>query len=115
MSYTLLHHPGCSTSRKGLDLLRENGVEPEIRKYATVSGRLTVEELREIAAMMGGVSPRVFLRAKDAEQAGLLKKASDDAVFAAMAEHPKLIQRPIGVKDGKAVIGRPIENLLDLI
>ncbi len=115
MTYLYLHHPGCSTSRKGLDLLREQGIEPTIRKYATVAERLTVEELRDIAVKMGGVSPRVFLRTKDAEKAGLLSKASDDAVFAAMAEHPKLIQRPIGVVGDKAVIGRPIENLLELL
>jgi arsenate reductase len=66
MSYTILHNPNCSTSRKGLDMLKEAGVEPEVRKYMNATERLSVEELKDIAKKMGGVSPRAFMRAKDA-------------------------------------------------
>ena len=115
MTYVLLHHTGCSTSRKGLALLEENGVTPEVRKYMNASERLTVDELKDIAKKLGGVSPRAFLREKDAKKFELPETASDSEVFDAMAENPRLIQRPIGIKGNKAALGRPIEQLLDLL
>lgn len=115
MTYILIHNPSCGSSKKGLALLREEGIEPEIRKYATKGGRLSEAELREIAAKMGDVSPREFLRDKDAEKAGLSPQASDDEVFSAMADNPKLIQRPIGVKGDRAVLGRPNARLLEIV
>ena len=114
MTYTLLHHSGCSTSRKGLELLQANGIDPVVRKYMNASEQLSVAELKDIATMMGGVSPKTFLRTKNAAEAGVGPDASDDAIFAAMAENPKIIQRPILIKGRKAVLGRPIEKLLDL-
>ena len=115
MTYVLIHNPGSGSSKKGLALLKENGVEPEIRKYATKGGQLSEEELRDIAGKMGGVSPREFMRVKDAERAGLAEDASDDEVFAAMAENPKLIQRPIGVNGDRAILGRPNARLLEIV
>lgn len=115
MTYILIHHTGCGSSKKGLALLQENGVEPEIRKYMNAATRLSEDELRDIAKKMGGVSPREFMRAKDAEKAGLPETASDDEVFTAMAENPKLIQRPIGINGDKAVLGRPNDKLLEII
>jgi len=114
MTYIILHNPGCSTSRKGLELLKEAGIEPEVRKYMNASERLSVEELKDIAKKMGGVSPRSFLRARDAAAAGIDSASSDEAIFEAMAENPKLIQRPIGIRGKKAVLGRPPEDLLKL-
>lgn len=115
MTYTLIHNPNCSTSRNGLALLQEKGVEPKIRKYTNKSEQLSEEELRDIARQLGGVSPREFLRAKDAASFDLADDASDDEVFAAMAAEPRLIQRPIGINKGKAVLGRPFERLLELL
>lgn len=115
MTYTLIHHTGCGSSKKGLALLQENGVEPDIRKYMNAGTRLSEDELREIAKKMGGVSPRAFMRAKDAEKEGLSETASDDDVFAAMAENPKLIQRPIGINGERAVLGRPNDKLLEIL
>lgn len=115
MAYILIHHTGCGSSKKGLALLQEKGVEPEIRKYMNAGERLSEDELRDIAAKMGGVSPREFLREKDAEKAGLATDASDDEVFSAMAADPKLIQRPIGIHGDKAVLGRPNDRLLEIV
>lgn len=114
MSYILIHNPGCGSSKKGLELLTARGIEPQVRKYMSAGDRLSVDELKDIAKKMGGVSPRAFLREKDAAAAGLAETASDEAVFAAMAENPKLIQRPIGINGKKAVLGRPNERLLDI-
>ncbi|MEO0436700.1 MAG: ArsC/Spx/MgsR family protein [Pseudomonadota bacterium] len=115
MGYVLIHHTGCGSSKKGLALLEANGIEPEVRKYMSKTERLSEEELRDIAKKMGKVSPREFLREKDAEKFGLADAASDDEVFAAMAEEPKLIQRPIGVNGRKAVLGRPNDRLLTIV
>lgn len=115
MSYILIHHTGCGSSKKGLALLREKGVEPQIRKYMNATERLTVAELEDIARKMGNVSPRAFLRAKDAEKFALPETASDADVFAAMADNPKLIQRPIGINGDKAVLGRPNDKLLEIV
>ena len=115
MTYILIHHTGCGSSKKGLALLQENGIEPEVRKYMNAGARLSVDELKDIAKKMGGVSPRAFLREKDAVKFELPETASDEDVFAAMAENPRLIQRPIGINGGKAALGRPNEKLLEIV
>ena len=114
MTYTLIHHNGCGSSKKGLALLQENGIEPEVRKYMNAGAKLSVDELKDIAKKMGGVSPRAFLREKDAIKFELPETATDAEVFAAMADNPRLIQRPIGIKGDKAVLGRPNEKLLEI-
>jgi arsenate reductase len=113
MTYILLHNPKCSTSRAGLALLQEQGIEPELRLYMSEEGRLSVAELKSIARKLKAKSPRAFLRDKDAE--GLSGGASDEEVYAAMADDPSLIQRPIGLKGRKAALGRPAERLLDIL
>ncbi len=115
MTYILIHHTGCGTSRKGLALLQENGIEPEVRKYMNAFSKLSVDELKDIAKKMGGVSPRAFLRDKDAVKFELPESASDAEVFEAMADNPRLIQRPIGIKGDTAVLGRPHEKLLEIV
>ena len=114
MTYILIHHTGCGTSRKGLALLQENGIEPEIRKYMNAGEALSAEDLKDIAKMMGNVSPREFLRDKDAQKFDIPPAMGDEDLFKAMAENPKLIQRPIGINGDRAVLGRPIEKLLDI-
>lgn len=115
MTYTLIHNPNCSTSRKGLELLKENGIEPKLRLYMKEDERFTTDELKAIATKLKANSPREFLRAKDAEAAGLSVSADDGAVYAAMVDNPRLIQRPIGINGRKAVVGRPVERLLEIL
>lgn len=57
MTYILIHNPGCGSSKKGLELLKANGIEPQIRKYMSAAERLSVEELKDIAKKMGTKSP----------------------------------------------------------
>lgn len=115
MTYILLTNPACSTCRNGLALLQEKGIEPKLRKYMNVSEQLSEEELRDIAKKLGDVSPKTFSRPKNIQAEGLDPEMDDDALFKAMAENPKFIQRPILIKNDKAVLGRPIENMLDLL
>jgi arsenate reductase (glutaredoxin) len=115
MTYILIHNPGCGSSKKGLEVLQAAGIEPEIRKYMLVAERLNVDELKDIAAKMGGVSPKVFLREKNALDAGVDPNGDDETIYLAMAKNPGLIQRPIGINGDKAVLGRPNAALLSII
>ena len=114
MTYIVLHNPSCSTSRNGLEALDAAGVSYDVRKYMNAGEALTEAELRDIAAKMGVDSPRAFLRDKDARKFELPDTATDDEVYAAMADNPRLIQRPIGMNGDKAVLGRPPEKLVEI-
>lgn len=114
MTYVVLHNPNCSTSRKGLEALDEKGVTYEVRKYMNAGEALTEDELRDIARKMGANGPRDFLRDKDAKKFELPETATDDEVYAAMVDNPRLIQRPIGINGDEAVLGRPPEDLLKI-
>ena len=71
-------------------------------------------ELRDVLAKLG-MGVRDVLRPRDAAQNGVSLDASDEELLTAMAAHPRLLQRPIGLLDGRAELGRPPENLLRLI
>ena len=115
MNYVLLHHKGCSTSRNGLALLESNNINPNLRLYMNVSEALSREELHDITTKLGANSPRSFLREKNAKEVGISDDSSDDEIYQAMIEHPKIIQRPIGIRGKKAAVGRPIEKLLEIV
>ena len=112
---TLYHNPRCSKSREALDLLRARGVEPEIASYLDQTP--PIDELHRLLKMLG-VGPRGLLRTGEPEYTQLrLDDATldDDALVAAMHAHPRLIERPIFVHRGHAVIGRPPERVLELL
>ncbi|MAZ22404.1 arsenate reductase (glutaredoxin) [Roseovarius sp.] len=110
---TLWHTPRCSKSRQALALLEEHGAAVVIRRYLDEAP--SEAELRAVAEALG-VGPRDMIRRGEAAYRELgLKEASDDALFAAMAAHPKLIERPVFLKDGRAALGRPPERVLDIL
>lgn len=115
MSLTIYHNPRCSKSRETLKLIEEQGIEPQIVRYLeTPPDAQTLEELLSLL----GLEPRELMRHKEPEykELGLDDAAlSRDALIAAMVAHPRLIERPIVVKDGKAVLGRPPTRVLDLL
>ena len=111
----LYHNPRCSKSRGTLELLRERGIEPRVIAYLDTPP--SADELREILAMLD-LPARDLLRTGEAEYAELgLADAnkSEDELIDAMASHPRLIERPIFVHGGRAVLGRPPERALDLL
>lgn len=115
MTTRLYHNPRCSKSRGALELLREQGVEPGIVSY--LEKPPTPSELRELVALLG-VPARALLRTGETEygELGLDNPALDEeALINAMATHPRLIERPIFVHGGRAVIGRPPERVLGLL
>ncbi len=113
-AFVLYHNPRCSKSRAALDLLQGRGIAPRIVRY--------LDDPPDAAALQTllrqlGIAPRALLRTgeDDYRTLGLDDPAKDDAaIIAAMAAHPKLIERPILVHGDRAVIGRPTERLLEL-
>jgi len=112
---TLYHNTRCTKSRGALELLRERGLEPDVVFY--LEQPPSIDRLREIVAMLG-TGARGLLRTGEPEYAelGLDDPSLDDeALLAAMHAHPQLIERPVFVRGGRAVIGRPSERVLELI
>lgn len=112
---TIYHNPRCSKSRQTLQLLQEHGVEPEIVLY--LEHPPTKKQLQELLKKLG-IDARQLLRKGEDEYKsnGLDNPAlSEAALIAAMVEHPRLIERPIVVKGAHAVLGRPPENVLQLL
>ena len=93
-------------------MLKDRGLEFTYREY--VKEPLTEAEIREVLAQLG-VGPKDILRSRDARSQGLTGSEPDDALIAAMAANSSLIQRPIAVLDGRAVVGRPVENIEALL
>ncbi|MDQ2089915.1 arsenate reductase (glutaredoxin) [Marimonas arenosa] len=114
MTLTIWHNPRCSKSRQTLALLQEHGHAPEVRRY--LDDAPTEAELRAAARSLG-LRPIEMMRTKEAEfkAEGLTKDSDDDALFAAMARVPKLIERPIVFANGKAALGRPPEAVFDIL
>ena len=112
---TIFHNPRCSKSRRTLQLLQENGVEPTIVEYLREPP--STEQISQLLALLG-LTPRELMRTKEAAYRDNRLHASDlddTALIAAMHEHPILIERPIVVAGDAAVLGRPPEDVLSLL
>ena len=115
MTVTIYHNPRCTKSRQTLELLRERGLEPNIIEY--LKNPPAKSEMAGILALLG-LRPRELMRKKEAEYkaSGLdAPGLSDEQLLDALLEHPVLIERPIVLADGKAAIGRPPENVLEIL
>ncbi|GGY21612.1 arsenate reductase [Rhodanobacter panaciterrae] len=111
----IYHNSRCSKSRATLALLEEHGGKVEVINY--LDNPPTVAELAVLLKQLG-MSARELLRTGEAEYAslGLDDPAlGDAALIAAMVAHPKLIERPIVVANGKAALGRPPEAVLAIL
>lgn len=114
MSVVIIHNPRCSKSRQTLALLEEKGIEPQVVKYLDTP--LSVEELKTLYSQLGLDNVRAMMRTKEDIYKELdLAQANDEALFKAMAENPKLIERPIVVNNGQARHGRPPEQVLEIL
>ena len=115
MNVQILHNPRCSKSRATLELLKENGVEPEVILYLeTPPGK---EQLVSILKKLN-LQPRDLMRKGQSEykDMGLADlQLSDQQLIDAMIEAPILIERPIVLANGKAAIGRPPESVLKIL
>jgi arsenate reductase len=109
----IYHNPKCSTSRKTLDLLRDNGIEPEIVQYLkTPPSRAELEKLISDAS----IDVRTAVRRRESLYTELgLAEASDDQLLDAMAEHPILIERPFVVTAKGTRLARPIDSVREIL
>ena len=110
----IYHNPRCSKSRQTLTLIQEKGEEVEIIEY--LRNPLTFEDLEVILVKLA-ISPINLIRNKEEiwkeEYKG--KELKDDEIIQAIVNHPKIMERPIVINGMKAIIGRPPENVLEII
>ena len=115
MTTQIFHNPRCSKSRQTLKLLEDNNQDIEIIEYLKTPPKAS--ELKKILKMLN-ISPRDLLRKgeKEYKEANLADKSlTDQQIIDAMVKYPKLIERPLVIKNGKAMIGRPPEQVLDIL
>jgi arsenate reductase len=113
LSSTIYHNPRCSTSRKTLDLLRDNGIEPTVVEYLK-----TPPSRAEIAKLIAdaGIEVRAGVRKRESLYTELnLAEASDDELLDAMAANPILIERPFVVTPKGTRLARPIESVNEIL
>ena len=110
----IYHNPRCSKSRKTLSIIQEMGNEVEIIEY--LNSPPTAKELEVILEMLN-IQPIELIRKNEIiwRENYRGKQMRDDEIINAMRENPKLIERPIVIKNGKAIIGRPPEKVLNLL
>ena len=110
----IYHNPRCTKSRQTLALIKEKGKNIEIIEY--LKERISIEDLGLLLAMLK-IKPIALIRKSEQiwKEKYNGKELTDDEIIMAMAENPKLIERPIVVQNGKAIIGRPPEKVLTLL
>jgi len=103
----LYHNPRCSKSRQALALLAEREVEVEVVRY--LEEGIRVDDMDVLAGLEG------IVRAKDAGKECMAGLTNTEEVKALLTGQPKLLERPVLIRDGRAVIGRPPEEILRLL
>ena len=114
---TIYHNPRCSKSRAACELVSTSTANEPVEVIEYLKQPLTVDQLKALHVMLGG--PLLdMIRTSEAEYADLGLDApgvTDNQLYEAIVRHPILLQRPIVVRDGRAVIGRPTENIAALL
>lgn len=115
MSETQIYHnPRCSKSRETLALLEQHGIAPDVVLYLEQAP--SEAQIRALLSQLGFSDPRQLMRTKEElyQELGLAQQEGD-ALIAAMHQHPRLIERPIVIRNGQARIGRPPEQVLEIL
>lgn len=113
--FQILHNPRCSKSRQTLALLEENGIQPKVIEY--LKQPPSVSELEAICTKLG-VEPQAIVRKKETLFKSLElteQELTRQQWLETLHQHPKLIERPIVIHGNQARIGRPPENVLELV
>lgn len=110
----LIHNPRCGKSREALQLLKDKGIEPEIREY--LKDTLSAEEIKELISMLN-LKAEETIRKNEAIYKENFKGTpmTQSKWIKALVKYPKLLQRPILIHDKKAIIARPPELILDFV
>lgn len=108
------HNPQCSKSRAALEILEQANSKIEVIKY--LESTPSVQEIKDVLKLLN-ISPRELMRTNEElyKELKLQEETSDDALITAMAKNPKLIERPILIKNGCAIIGRPTERIAEFL
>lgn len=111
---TIWHNPKCAKSREALALLSENTQEVDVVKYLETT--LTRPQIEILLGKLG-ISARALMRTKEDiyKELGLAKIEDENLLIDALVQHPKLIERPILMRGNQAIIGRPIEKVIDFL
>ena len=115
MAVTIFHNPRCTKSRQTLALLEQNGIQPELRLY--LENPPSKEELKDILSLLEMDATDLLRSKEDLYKELVVKEGKPDnaKALAWMAQHPKLIERPIVIKGKKARIGRPPKKVLEIL
>lgn len=111
---TIWHNNRCSKSREAKALLEESGLEFEVFEY--LKNDFSKEELLKVMAQLNIKDINEMLRTKEKEYKELdIANRSQNEILELVVQHPKLVERPIIIKENKACIARPMENLKNLL
>jgi arsenate reductase len=115
MSVEIWHNPRCSKSRETLKLLEDNQVSANVFLY--LEEKLTAKRISQVLGQLGIPARELLRKSEDAYKALNLKdkELTDKQLIAAMVKEPKLIQRPIVIKGDQAKLGRPPEQVLEIM
>jgi len=109
---TIYHNPRCSKSRQTLKLIMDRGIEPVVVEYMkTPPDKSTLADIVRKLRMQ----PRELVREKEHQSLDLPQAVSDVEWISQMATHPQIMERPIVVNGDQARIGRPPENVLEIL
>lgn len=110
---TIWHNPRCSKSRATLALLEEKGIEPKVVRYLETPP--DAGELRRVLGLLGMAPEELVRRGESVFKELALKDADSDQLLAAMAANPVLIERPVVIHGERAALGRPPEQVLEIL
>ena len=114
MRSQIYFNPSCSKCRSAQAILHEHNIEAEVVRYLDVPP--TRADLEQLMALLGIDDPRLMMRTGEAVYSELALDQTEPAeLLDAITTHPILLERPIFVYDGRAVIGRPPERVLELL
>ena len=111
---TIWHNQRCSKSRAAMEILEQNNCDTEVVKYLETNPDET--QIKTILKMLG-ITPRELMRQKEDlyKEMKLKEETNDEKLISAMAQNPKLIERPIIIKNNRAIIGRPTERIAEFL
>lgn len=115
MTVVIWHNPRCSKSRETLALIEAKGIRPKVVEYLKTPP--SAAEITDVVKLMG-IAPMALMRRGETVFKELelgLRPLGDDELIAAMAANPILIERPVVIANGKAALGRPPGNVLQIL
>ena len=114
MSVDIYHNPRCSKSPQTLEILIQRNITPRVIKYLETPPN--IDELKSLMVKLGITQVREMMRTKEVLYKELgLASADDETLLKAIAAHPKLLERPIVVSNNKAKLGRPPEQVIEIL